>query len=87
MDPQVIMSQQSSGFRRLRFCTEIESAYQQRRALAVRERARLVSVAGLLIFGIFILLDLATLPPALAEVTVAIRLTVTCPVIALICWL
>lgn len=87
MDPQVIMSQQSSGFRRLRFCTELEPAYRQRRALAVRERARLVSAAGLLIFGIFILLDLATLPPALAEVTVTIRLTVTCPVIALICWL
>lgn len=82
MDPQVIMSQQSSGFRRLRFCTELEPAYRQRRALAVRERARLVSAAGLLIFGIFILLDLATLPPALAEVTVTIRLTVTCPVIA-----
>ncbi|WP_372982471.1 sensor histidine kinase [Marinobacter sediminum] len=87
MDPQVIMSQQSSGFRSLRFCTELEPAYRQRRASAVRDRARLVSAAGLLIFGIFILLDLATLPPALAEVTVTIRLMVTCPVIALVCWL
>ncbi|WP_286220936.1 sensor histidine kinase [Marinobacter apostichopi] len=87
MNPQVIMSQQSSGFRRLRFCTELEPAYRQRRALAVRERARLVSAAGLLIFGIFILLDLATLPPELADVTVTIRLTVACPVIALIYWL
>lgn len=87
MDPQVIMSQRSSGFRRLRFCAELEPGYRQCRASAVRDRARLVSVAGLLIFGIFILLDLTTLPPELAEVTVTIRLTVTCPVIGLIYWL
>jgi len=87
MNPQVIMLQQSSGFRRLRFRTELEAGYRQRRASAVRDRARLVSAAGLLIFGIFILLDLATLPLELAQVTVAIRLAVTCPVIALVCWL
>lgn len=87
MESETIRWQQSAGFRRLRFCPELETEYRLIRAAAVRERARLVSAAGLLIFGIFVLLDLAMLPPDLARVTAAIRLWVTCPVIALVWWL
>lgn len=87
MDTQIIRAQQSAGFRRLRFRPELEPGYRRLRAAAVRDRARLVSAAGLLIFGIFVLLDLITLPPDLARVTVTIRLSVTCPVIALVWWL
>ncbi|AOY89796.1 hypothetical protein BKP64_17360 [Marinobacter salinus] len=87
MDTQIIRVQQSAGFRRLRFGPELEPGYRGLRAAAIRDRARLVSAAALLIFGIFVLLDLATLPPDLARVTVTIRLSVTCPVIALVWWL
>ncbi|MDK9556410.1 HAMP domain-containing sensor histidine kinase [Marinobacter sp. M216] len=87
MDTQTIRLQQSAGFRRLRFSPDLEPGYRQLRAAAVRERARLVSAAGLLIFGIFVLLDLVMLPPELAKTTTAIRLWVTCPVITLVWWL
>ncbi|MBW4934609.1 sensor histidine kinase [Marinobacter sp. F4206] len=86
MDTQTIRSQQSTGFRRLRFGPDLEPRYRRLRAAAVRERARLVSAAGLLIFGGFVLLDLAMLPPDLARITAAIRLWVTCPVIVLVWW-
>lgn len=87
MTPQVILAQQASGFRRLQFCPELEAKYRQHRAAALRERARLVAGAGLLIFCVFVLLDLIMLPAELAEATVAIRLSITCPVIILVWWL
>ncbi len=87
MSTDLIRSQQAAGFRRLRFCPELEPGYRAVRAASVRDRARLVSAAGLVIFAIFALLDLATLPPALATATVTIRGLVTCPVIALVWWL
>jgi len=87
MTPQVITAQQASGFRRLQFCSDLEPGYHQLRASALRERARLVAGAGLLIFCVFVVLDLVMLPTELAHTTVAIRLSVTCPVIALVWWL
>lgn len=87
MTPQVILAQQASGFRGLRFCPELEPDYRQLRAAVLRERARLVAGAGLLIFCVFVVLDLVMLPAELAHTTVTIRLTVTCPVIALVWWL
>ena len=87
MTPQVILAQQASGFRGLRFCPELEPGYRQLRAAVLRERARLVAGAGLLIFCVFVVLDLVMLPAELAHTTVAIRLSVTCPVIALVWWL
>lgn len=87
MDTQIIRTQQSAGFRRLRFSLELEASYRRLRSATIRDRARMVAPAGLLIFGIFVLLDLATLPPDLARVTVAIRLSVTCPIITLAWWL
>lgn len=87
MTPELIQSQQYMGFRRLRFMPELEPGYRLLRASAMRERARLVAGSGLLIFCVFMLLDLVMLPADLAQVTVAIRLTITCPVIALVWWL
>ncbi|WP_228289177.1 sensor histidine kinase [Marinobacter salinisoli] len=87
MDTQLIRAQQAAGFRRLRFRQELEPRYREFRAAVVRDRARLVSAAGLLLFSSYILADLLLLPAELAGVTVAIRLWLTLPTIALVWWL
>ncbi|MDO3721051.1 HAMP domain-containing sensor histidine kinase [Marinobacter sp. chi1] len=87
MDTQVIRSQQAAGFRRLHFSQELEPRYQEFRASVVRDRARLVSAAGLMLFSSFILADLLLLPAELASVTIAIRLWLTLPTITVVWWL
>lgn len=87
MTTEQIRQQQAAGFRNLRFTPDLEAAYQQTRAGLIRQRARPVSVAGLFLFLIYAVMDSLTLPPELAQVTVTIRLAITCPVIALVVWL
>lgn len=87
MTTEQIRQQQAAGFRNLRFAPDLEEAYQQTRAGLIRQRARPVSVAGLFLFLIYAVMDSLTLPPELAQVTVTIRLAITCPVIALVVWL
>lgn len=87
MTTEQIRQQQAAGFRNLRFMPDLEAAYQQTRAGLIRQRARPVSVAGLFLFLIYAVMDSLTLPPELAQVTVTIRLAITCPVIALVVWL
>jgi signal transduction histidine kinase len=87
MTTEQIEQQQAAGFRNLRFAPDLEEAYRQSRAGLIRQRARPVSVAGLVLFLIYAIMDALTLPPQLAQVTVSIRLAITCPVIALVVWL
>ncbi|GGC63395.1 sensor histidine kinase [Marinobacter halophilus] len=87
MKADQITHQQASGFVSLRFAAPLEGHYQLYRSAMIRQRARVASVAGLLIFLIYAGVDLLTLPPELARVTASIRLTITCPLIAITLWL
>lgn len=87
MTTEQIEQQQAAGFRNLRFAPDLEEAYRQSRAGLIRQRARPVSVAGLVLFLIYAVMDVLTLPSELAQVTVSIRLAITCPVIAVTVWL
>jgi signal transduction histidine kinase len=84
MNTEQIRHQQATGFPRLRFAAELEQSYRQARASLTRQRARPVSVVGLILFLIYAAMDLLTLPAELARVTVFIRLAITCPVIAMV---
>lgn len=86
MKADQIKHQQASGFVSLRFAAPLEGHYRLSRSAMIRQRARLVSLAGLLIFVIYAGVDLLTLPPELARVTATIRLAVTCPIIAITLW-
>lgn len=87
MNSEHIRQQQAAGFLNLRFAPVLEDIYQQNRAAMIRLRARLVSVAGLILFLIYAGVDQLTLPTELAKITVTIRLAITCPLIALVVWL
>lgn len=87
MKADQIKHQQASGFASLRFAAPLEGHYRLSRSAMIRQRARVASVAGLLIFLIYAAVDLLTLPPELARVTASIRLTITCPLIASTLWL
>ncbi|WP_372999019.1 sensor histidine kinase [Marinobacter sp.] len=87
MNSEQIRQQQATGFHSLRFTPALEVAYQRSRASLIRQRARPVSVAGLVLFLIYAAMDVLTLPADLARVTVTIRLAIICPLIALVVWL
>lgn len=87
VDIEQIRQQQARGFLNLRFSPALEERYRHSRAALIRQRAQPVSIAGLLLFILYAGMDLLTLPPDLARVTVSIRLAITCPIIALVIWL
>ncbi len=87
MNIDQLRDQRSSGFRRLRFEPELERHYRQIRNEGIRQRARPVSAAALLLFLVYTLLDALMLPPHIAGETMAVRLLITCPVIAGVWWL
>ncbi|MGC8120635.1 sensor histidine kinase [Marinobacter sp. VGCF2001] len=87
MTAEEIQQQQARGFRTLRFMPALEADYRQVRSALVRQRARLASLAGLVLFLVYALVDLMTLPPELARLTAGIRLLLTCPIIATVLWL
>lgn len=81
MTYEQLQHQKQRGFRGLRFAEPLETAYQQHRARNMRLRARPVTASALVLFVIYSLLDLQTLPLELAEQTVAVRLFLICPLI------
>ncbi|AXS83412.1 MULTISPECIES: sensor histidine kinase KdpD [Marinobacter] len=87
MNTEQLRHQQATGFPRLRFAPDLEQSYRKTRASLVRQRARPVSIVGLILFLIYAAMDVLTLPAELARVTVSIRLAITCPVIAIVVWL
>lgn len=87
MNIDQLRDQRSSGFRRLRFEPELERHYRRIRNEGIRQRARPVSAAALLLFLLYTLLDALMLPPHIAGETMAVRLLITCPVIAGVWWL
>src|SRR5690554_1643999 len=87
MNAEQIRRQQTDGFSTLRFEPSLEIRYRQVRSALIRQRARVVSVAGLLLFLTYALMDVMTLPWELAQVTALIRLAFICPIIALVLWL
>ncbi|MEP1215288.1 MAG: hybrid sensor histidine kinase/response regulator [Marinobacter sp.] len=87
MNIDQLRDQRYSGFRRLRFEPELERCYRKIRNEGIRERARPVSAAALLLFLVYALLDALMLPPSIAGETMAVRLLITCPVIAGVWWL
>ncbi|WP_291831326.1 HAMP domain-containing sensor histidine kinase [Marinobacter sp.] len=87
MKADQIRHQQALGFASLRFAPPLEGPYRLSRSAMIRQRARLVSLAGLLIFLVYAAVDALTLPPELARITATIRLTVSCPIIAITLWL
>ncbi len=87
MTADQIKHQQASGFVSLRFAAPLEGHYRLTRSAMIRQRARVASVAGLLIFVIYAVVDILTLPPELARITASIRLLISCPIIATTLWL
>ncbi len=87
MNIDQLRAQRTSGFRRLRFEPGLEQHYRHIRNEGIRERARPVSAAALLLFLVYALLDTLMLPPSIAGDTVGVRLLVTCPVIGTVWWL
>ncbi|MED5468519.1 MAG: sensor histidine kinase, partial [Pseudomonadota bacterium] len=87
MTAEQIQQQQARGFQTLRFVPALEADYRKARSALIRQRARLASIAGLLLFLVYALVDLMTLPAELARFTAGIRLAITCPIIALVLWL
>ena len=87
MTAEQIQQQQARGFLTLRFVPALEADYRKARSALIRQRARLASIAGLLLFLVYALVDLMTLPAELARFTAGIRLAITCPIIALVLWL
>ncbi|WP_372964722.1 sensor histidine kinase [Marinobacter sp.] len=87
MTAEQIRHQQSSGFLTLRFEPSLEASYRETRSALIRQRARVISITGLLLFMGYALMDAITLPQALAQITVFIRLAVICPIIAFVLWL
>ena len=86
MTAEQIQQQQARGFLTLRFVPALEADYRKARSALIRQRARLASIAGLLLFLVYALVDLMTLPAELARLTAGIRLAITCPIIALVLW-
>ena len=82
MTAEQIQQQQARGFLTLRFVPALEADYRKARSALIRQRARLASIAGLLLFLVYALVDLMTLPAELARLTAGIRLAITCPIIA-----
>ena len=82
-----LRQQRAAGFRRLRFQPQLEAHYQKTRDRGIRERARPVCASGLALFLLYALLDWMMLPTSVAQDTIAIRLLITCPTIALTWWL
>lgn len=82
-----LRQQRAAGFRRLRFQPQLEQHYRKIRDQGIRERARPVCASGLALFLLYALLDWMMLPTGVAEDTIAIRLLITCPAIALTWWL
>src|SRR5690606_41977516 len=82
MNAEQIRRQQTDGFSTLRFDPSLEIRYRQVRSALLRQRARVVSVAGLLLFLTYALTDVMTLPRELAHVTPLIPLAFICPIIA-----
>ncbi|MGM0768716.1 MAG: hybrid sensor histidine kinase/response regulator [Pseudomonadota bacterium] len=87
MEIAQLQQQNETGFRRLRFCPELEHGYRRVRDEGIRQRARPVSASALVLFLVYALLDAAMLPATIAEDTVMVRLLITCPVIAAVWWL
>lgn len=87
MNIDQLRDQRYTGFRKLRFEPELERCYRKIRNEGIRERAGPVSAAALLLFLVYALLDALMLPPAIAGETMAVRLLITCPVIAGVWWL
>ena len=87
MNIDQLREQRYSGFGKLRIEPELERCYRKIRNEGIRERARPVSAAALLLFLVYALLDALMLPPSIAGETVAVRLLITCPVIAGVWWL
>ena len=82
-----LRQQREQGFRALRFQPELEQAYQAERRITLQRRARPVAVSALLVFLLYVLIDLLMFPAALAHQVVLIRLLLTCPAILLVWWL
>ena len=78
---------QVSRFPFMSFTPELESAFKQFRYQRLVRRIPIIGSAGLILFCVFSVLDLFTLPPAVAQISIPIRLFLICPLIALIMYL
>ena len=67
MNTEQLRHQQATGFPRLRFAPDLEQSYRKTRASLIRQRARPVSIAGLILFLIYAAMDVLTLPAELAR--------------------
>lgn len=84
MNAEQIQQQQALGFRSLNFSPHLETVYRKSRSAMIRQRARPVSIAGLLLYLVYAIVDILTLPPELASITAGVRLAVVCPMIILV---
>lgn len=53
MTAEQIQQQQARGFLTLRFVPALEADYRKARSALIRQRARLASIAGLLLFLVY----------------------------------
>ncbi|MGP9832656.1 sensor histidine kinase [Marinobacter sp. NSM] len=84
MNAEQIQQQQALGFRSLNFTPGLETVYRDSRSAMIRQRARPVSIAGLMLYLVYALVDILTLPPELASITAGVRLGLVCPMIILV---
>ncbi len=82
-----LRQQRAAGFRWLRFQPQLEPHYRTISDQGIQERARPVCAAAFVLFLLYAVLDWLMLPATIADDTIAIRLLITCPAIAVAWWL
>ena len=86
---EIIEAQQQSlanvsRFPFMRFMPELETAFEQFRYQRLVRRVHLVGVTGLVLFCVFSVLDLFSLPLAVSQISIPLRIFLICPLICLI---
>jgi signal transduction histidine kinase len=76
-----------SRFPVMRFEKKLEAAFEEFRYFRLIKRVPIVGITGLVLFLVFSILDLYSLPEAVYQVSIPIRLLLICPSIILIIYL
>jgi signal transduction histidine kinase len=90
--PEMLEAQQQSlskvsRFPMMRFEAQLEAAFEEFRYFRLIKRVPIVGITGLVLFLVFSILDLYSLPEAVYQVSIPIRLLLICPSIILIIYL
>tara|TARA_R110001592_G_scaffold66617_3_gene204611 strand:- start:2420 stop:4177 length:1758 start_codon:yes stop_codon:yes gene_type:complete len=76
-----------SRFLFMRFEPELEAAFEQFRYQRLAKRIPVISITGIVLFSVFSILDFFSLPQAVYQLSIPLRLFLICPLIGLVMFL